>query len=72
MGSNPPTFKKGTHVIIANPKIRRLFLGGRVEGEEARAVSNCVKQTEISNMPCYYIEFNVDHLFISCGDQCQS
>ena len=25
----------------------------RVEGEEARAVSNCVKQTVTSNMPCY-------------------
>ena len=25
VGSNPPTFKKGTHVIIANPKT---FFGG--------------------------------------------
>ena len=38
--------------------------GGRVEGEEAQAVSNCVTQTVTSNMPCYYIEFNFDHLFI--------
>ena len=43
MGSNPPTFKKGTHEIFANPKT---FLGvggggvggwgrGRVEREKA-------------------------------------
>ena len=38
--------------------------GVRVEGEEARAVSNCVEQTVTSNMPYYYIEFNFDHLFI--------
>ena len=52
-------------MIIAIP---RTFLevcgGGRVEGEEARAESNCFKQTVTSNMPCYYIEFNFDHLFI--------
>ena len=37
VGSNPPTFKKGTHEIFANPKT---FLGvggggGRVEREKA-------------------------------------
>ena len=54
MGSNPPTFKKGTHVIIANPKTF-WWGGGRGEGVEERDVSNCVKQTVTEFNFIYFI-----------------
>ena len=54
MGSNPPTFKKGTHEIFANPKTFFGGWGGRVERE--RAVLN--KQQHLHDA---IIAFNFDH-----------
>ena len=71
VGSNPPTFKKDTHEIFANPKT---FLGGRgwggrgIEREKAWAVSDCVKQTATSTR-CY-CSVQLRSL-IYCSDHCR-
>ena len=57
MGSNPPTFKKGTHEIFANPKT---FFGGVGLREKKHELCQIVlnKQQHLHDA---IIAFNFDH-----------
>ena len=61
MGSNPPTFKKGTHEIFANPKT---FFGGWGGGVGLREKKHELCQIVLNKQQHLHdaiIAFNFDH-----------